>query len=433
MLQLLLRVVLLILTVHRIYTRTEFVALIPTNNMGPVSASTVIQWINVTYPENVSSATDVTFSVLSNKDDQLGEWYDLDPKGAQLTAKIFENKMYVLQNDGNAPSQAGCCANTLAAYDKSDVSKSSIISLTGLIQTALNVSDAYASHTFDVSEVNGKPVAFFQVRYSETSLNSYGDAIVAVDLETETIVPTKDGASSFQIYRDAGTEELENSVFKIQFYKSSDSVEKEQWHGNGVLRFRTKDDVTLLAFTHRFMSEAVIFKDPWSYDSSSGGGNILQRFGTPQKWDTDDHDSATYRYFGLSTSESVFVSGVHNVFYTSSSETTSMKGKETISLFVNSQDGKSATFEFELKLVMNEGVDVKDDVFQTEYVSASCSFKAPAQGGARAIGNGVFLVMSGADHTGLEVVDVNGNSHSQAYTLGGNVNLYDPFVRVVVS
>ena len=206
-------------------------------------------------------------------------------------------------------------------------------------------------------------------------------------------------------------------------------MKKEQWHGNGVLRFTSNQDITLLAFTHRFMSEAVIFKDPWTYKSKNGGGNILQRFGTPKKWKSGDYDAAVYRYFGLETSESPFVSGVHNVFYTSSSKTTEMKDKETISLFVNSQDGNSAAYEFELKLISDDDKDADDDVFKTTYVSASCSFTAPAQGGARTIGNGVFLVMSGADHTGLEVVDVIGNSHSQKYTLG-SVNLYDPFVRV---
>ena len=107
-----------------------------------------------------------------------------------------------------------------------------------------------------------------------------------------------------------------------------------------------------------------------------------------------------------------------------------MQGKETISLFVNAQDGKSAVYEFQLNLVEESNND-DDTVFRTTYVSASCSFTAPAQGGTRIIGDGVFLVMSGADHTGLEVVDVSGNSHSQAYTLG-TANLYDPFVRIIV-
>ena len=44
--------------------------------------------------------------------------------------------------------------------------------------------------------------------------------------------------------------------------------------------------MTLLAFTHRMMAEAVVFKDPWTYKSTNGGGTILQRFGTPKKWDS---------------------------------------------------------------------------------------------------------------------------------------------------
>ena len=441
------------------HARTELVALVPAGT--PSSSNLKLQWVNVTYPENVSSAKDVSLLIVeSNEAESIPDaWYDLNVgNGAQLTGKIFQETMYVLENDGGAPSQAGCCANVLKSIDASG--KSSAFELDTIIQNALNVSDAYVSHTFDVSNLYGDkktPVAFFQVRYEETTLNAYGDAIVAIDLDSKTIVKTKDGELCFKIFQEAGTTEVKDSIFKIQFYdNTASSVKKEQWHGNGVLHFRSEArDMTLVAFTHRMMAEAVVFKDPWTYKSTNGGGTILQRFGTPKKWESGDYDDAVFRYFGLETTESAFVSGVrrrsthsltinrslntiirtqvHNVFYTASSKTKEMQGKETISLFVNAQDGKSAVYEFQLNLVEDGDDDDDDDdtVFRTTYISASCSFTAPAQGGTRIIGDGVFLVMSGADHTGLEVVDVNGNSHSQAYTLG-TANLYDPFVRIIV-
>eukprot|EP00938_MAST-03A_sp_MAST-3A-sp1_P003618 g3618.t1 len=426
---------LFVVIITNTHARTELVALVPAGT--PSSSNLKLQWVNVTYPENVSSANDVRMSIVeSNEAESIPDaWYDLNVgNGAQLTGKIFQETMYVLENDGGAPSQAGCCANVLKSIDASG--SSSAFELDTIIQNALNVSDAYVSHTFDVSNLYGDkktPVAFFQVRYEETTLNAYGDAIVAIDLDSKTIVKTKDGELCFKIFQEAGTTEVKDSIFKIQFYdNTASSVKKEQWHGNGVLHFRSEArDMTLLAFTHRMMAEAVVFKDPWTYESTNGGGTILQRFGTPKKWESGDYDDAVFRYFGLETTESAFVSGVHNVFYTASSKTKEMQGKETISLFVNAQDGKSAVYEFQLNLVEDGDDDDDDTVFRTTYISASCSFTAPAQGGTRIIGDGVFLVMSGADHTGLEVVDVNGNSHSQAYTLG-TANLYDPFVRIIV-
>jgi len=188
----------------------------------------------------------------------------------------------------------------------------------------------------------------------------------------------------------------------------------------------------------------VVFKDPFTYSGAEGGGKIVQRFGTPSLYNEKGVVAAT-RYFGLKSSAGAFDSGVHNVFYTSSSQSTSLAGKETISLFVNDQGGKSAAYEFAFNPI-EEGThdDPGDDtVFDVVYISAKCTFSARAQGGARTIGNGVFLVMSGADSTGLEVTDSSGSSHSIAYSdagiglfpppPGGGHPMYDPFIRVVSS
>lgn len=224
-----------------------------------------------------------------------------------------------------------------------------------------------------------------------------------------------------------------DSRFKIQYYKdtSTSGGGGEQWHGNGVQRFTAKSGVTYLAFTHRMDAEAIVFKDPFTYTSQQGGGKIVQRFGTPSLYNSMGATST--RYFGLKSSASAFDSGVHNVFYTASSKSTSLKGQETISLFVNDQGGKSAAYEFVLKPVDEGSADPGDDtVFNVDYVFAKLSFSAQAQGGARTIGNGVFLVMSGADSTGLEVADSAGSTHSIAYS-GGTSPLYDPFIRVLAT
>ena len=59
-----------------------------------------------------------------------------------------------------------------------------------------------------------------------------------------------------------------------------------------------------------------------------------------------------------------------------------------------------------------------------------------AEGGARAIGDGVFLTMSGVMPVGLEVVDVHGKTYSYPYP-GNNpsiipaaASMFDPFIFV---
>ena len=65
-------------------------------------------------------------------------------------------------------------------------------------------------------------------------------------------------------------------------------------------------------------------------------------------------------------------------------------------------------------------------------------FTAQAQGGARALGNGVFLAASGVGGGGqLEVLDVAGKTKGLVYPsadpeAAASVNLYDPYIRIVV-
>ena len=47
-------------------------------------------------------------------------------------------------------------------------------------------------------------------------------------------------------------------------------------------------------------------------------------------------------------------------------------------------------------------VGTRAQVFATDSVHARCSFRSAHMGGARPLGDGVFLVASGQDGTGLE-------------------------------
>merc|ERR1712066_165115 len=189
------------------------------------------------------------------------------------------------------------------------------------------------------------------------------------------------------------------------------------------------------------------FKCPWTYTPRQGGGTIVQRFGTPLNgpplWPMPKNQ--TYRSFGLQNQSVFFDSGVHNVFYRSASASAKLRGQETLSLFVNDQDGASAAYEFVFK-PRHEGInDPGDDtVFSTEYVHARCHFEAFAEGGARAIGDGVFIVASGKTSTfgGFEINDAKGGyqlipyggsvpGHLGGFPVSNYTGVYDPFIRVV--
>ena len=80
-----------------------------------------------------------------------------------------------------------------------------------------------------------------------------------------------------------------------------------------------------------------------------------------------------------------------------------------------------------------------DDVFGgVAFTWAQCGFKAQAMGGARVIGDGVYLVASGGGSGGqFEVVtagDTNNTKISVVYPgdTAAATNLYDTYARVVV-
>ena len=204
-----------------------------------------------------------------------------------------------------------------------------------------------------------------------------------------------------------------------------------------MLRFTTKDGTDLVAYTHRFMSEAVIIKNPYSYSYANGGGTIVQRFGAPSEGQVDG--AYHYHSFGIppgSPFPSPWVGGVHNVWHSPSSRSASMRGMESISMFINSATGSKTSMAVEFALNLTEqkpGVTYDDSVFATTSVFAHCGFLAVAQGGARAIADGVFIAASGvspAYGSQLQVIDSKGGVKAVKWPGEGIVPLYDPFIRV---
>ena len=109
-------------------------------------------------------------------------------------------------------------------------------------------------------------------------------------------------------------------------------------------------------------------------------------------------------------------------------------------MFINSIDGRAGSFvfEFELKLVPEAAdADPTDAVFgDVAFAYAECHFKAMAMGGARVIGDGVYLVASGGGSGGVFQINDTGNTSKPTVVYpgasGSETNLYDPFTRIVV-
>merc|ERR1712032_1493549 len=72
---------------------------------------------------------------------------------------------------------------------------------------------------------------------------------------------------------------------------------------------------------------------------------------------------------------------------------------------------------------------VNDSVFDTKFTKGMFSWGGEPQGGARPLGNNVWIGASGKAEVGFEIVDAKGDAsqiipYEAAY-------LYDPFVRIV--
>ena len=272
--------------------------------------------VNVTYPEDVSSCNQVSFSDGTGAA-VLGAFDSLDLETPlKLTGKNYGDFFYGYVNTGRAPSDGSCCADTMRIWSMSDGSSRDIDLVEPLANLPFNSSTfAYATHTFDVALLNGETVAYCMAQFEEdgSMLNKAKvDVVVAISMETGLAVPTVSGDAYFSLWEKLGTlsEAPSDSVYKVQFTALSDDPNNdEEWHGNGVSAFTTADGTDILGVTHRNLNEAILLSNPWTTDSGSGGGAILQRFGLVANGNTEvDH------IFGLSSEDAGAAwDGLHNV------------------------------------------------------------------------------------------------------------------------
>lgn len=408
-----------------------------------------VTWQLVTYPSNytATSASDVTFTDITDSPDELGAWYGLDMDGTPtLTGRVYGDNMYGYLNTGTAPEggdyPGGCCADTLRVFGRDDEGAYTDINLLETFQTMFDgISDtdsengwnyAYANHMFDMTTIDGVDAAIIDVVYTDPLLSSMKvDAVVLLNPATGDIIQTADGDDFFSWYRTLGTTSTTStdSIYKIFFDNESD----EQYHQNGLNRFQTSSGVWILAATFRQHGEAILIKDPFTYTTAEGGGTILQRFGSP------DHT------FGLSSTAGA-IEAMHNIYYTAYPD-----GTETLSVFVNQQEDEdqSQCFEFHLNLVEEPTTDYNDTVFDTTYTSAELSYSTGSWGGCRPVGPGVWLVgnkgIDAVDTTTAAKIKALNDNNNQNETLvwnqtvnrpGGDddssSNVYDSFVFVTI-
>ena len=70
-------------------TITEYLAL------APQPPSTVLKWTQISYPSDLTKASDVQVSFLNSTVPEVGGWYNLDTKlGVQLSAKVLGESIY---------------------------------------------------------------------------------------------------------------------------------------------------------------------------------------------------------------------------------------------------------------------------------------------------------------------------------------------------
>jgi hypothetical protein len=390
-----------------------------------------VEWVKLEYPEaGPKVASDVVVNPVTEATADLGSWLNMglgsDVGGAMLTAKIHGVNMYTYLNTGTAPSAGGCCADTMRIYSKTG--SVSDVDLEALMHEAFPGSTfAHATHTFDLGMLDGELHAFTMVQYADDDLSGTKvDSVMAVKLSDGSLRQTALGEKHFSIYQHLGTAATtaEGSVFSVQYYASGGGGSggaQEEWHGNGVKRFQALDGTWILAVTQRFANGALLIKDPFTYSTAQGGGTILQRFGTPAIW--DGSSASTYHFFGMKEGGGTITSGVHNLWHNV------YGNRETLTMFVNgmSTDSHSHAYEFDVKLTSEDVAKKNDGAFDTTHSSVAFSFSAMAQGGARAMGNGVIIGACGMAKTGYEIVDTSGGRQTISHS--GSI-LYDPFVRV---
>ena len=215
-------------------------------------------------------------------------------------------------------------------------------------------------------------------------------------------IHTASGAKYFGLYGGAGTlDQQADSRFKIQFYVESypEGQTAEQWHGNGVRACRqVRADVPRIHPADGF--QAVVMTCRSVHD----GGTIVQRF---EPWlDGLVAVELEFRRY-CSRAASTFDSGVHNVFYRKASEALEEKVDSPLCELA----GRRGCRVRVRALPVTQGprwtlATTRSSIATTSSRSAPSPRRPRA---ARAIGNGVFVVMGGAEGT-LQITDTAGET-----------------------
>jgi len=378
--------------------------------------------------------------------------------GLNLDSRVYEDVLYGLlgghysnttNSTESAAVQGGCCANFLEVLPKSGVGGQHIF-LDAIVHEAFNTTNAYATHTFTVTRIQSGDdsilAGIFVVVYVDDSVNEHGNIImnntleglIAIDLVTHKVVRTMDGDNMFTPFDAFGTFDSsdDNFLFESLYFRGTVGWDisndyGEQWHISGVARFEAYGN-TWLVWSERYGNEVIIIYDPWTYVSTNGKRDIMQRFGTPLTvYGVEDQ----FRVFGLEQDHDSFLS-VHNVYFTPSSP--AFNDNPTITFFANTDlaSQNCSVIEFEFKPVQNsaENLGIGDSVFEVDYLEAEMPYTTKAQGGGMPIGAGVYLVACAGknhDYLGLSLVDIYGGFKYIEYSYDIDIYYYySPFTLV---
>eukprot|EP00931_Biecheleriopsis_adriatica_P083860 TRINITY_DN5754_c0_g1_i5.p1 TRINITY_DN5754_c0_g1~~TRINITY_DN5754_c0_g1_i5.p1 ORF type:complete len:507 (-),score=53.09 TRINITY_DN5754_c0_g1_i5:124-1512(-) len=285
----------------------------------------------------------------------------------------------------------GCCADTLRWFNANDGSFGDI----DLVQPIAAMAKeqgwdfAAASHSFDIHEYDGVKHALVLVQYNCTESPScplpsvFLDSIICLSLEDgKTLKKTSSGKTAFSIFDEVGTLSAipNESIYKIAYAQPGFGAfitfdlfdvapilrpgpgPEEQWHANSLAHFVAKDGTAVLAFTQDYQNSATLVKDPFTYSAAEGGGEILQRFGTPGNGRSQN---ITSHFFGLDPRDGPLAL-IHNPFYYVKPD-----GTEWIVVMNNfgpETEPMSSLFQFELNLVPQDpSIELNDMVFATGY------------------------------------------------------------------
>jgi len=276
------------------------------------------------------------------------------------------------------------------------------------------------------------------------------DALIAIDIGTGDVIPMAGTTKPYFKYVDelGAFEGSYPFVSKVQYLHLVlddlvDSERPDNYHMNGITVFEL-EGASYIATTHKFLSEVLVFDNPFATKSNAGssGVQIRQRFGSTGKYLSTMDNGLVQHQFGLDPEDARIIN-LHNVHFEASSVT--FGGRPTLSVMVNQvtcesvadcgrDDAVSHGLEFVLNL-LPEPATVDLD-YATDYLMVPVPGLSCEGGSVRPIGTagGVYLVVQGnwattADecpvgtHTSLfTAVDSRGTQKILAQPLAGVYN-----------